>query len=62
MRGPRAAGRGSWRAECARGIVPAYGSREEVIVRGMPLPISRQPLPVRSFLACVATILEMPIE
>jgi hypothetical protein len=28
----------------------------------MPLPTSRQPLQVRSFLACVATILEMPIE
>jgi MOSC domain len=31
-------------------------------VRDMPLPTSRQPLRVRSFLACVATILEMPIE
>jgi hypothetical protein len=28
----------------------------------MPLPMSRQPLAVRSFLACVATVLEMPIE
>ena len=31
-------------------------------MRDMPLPISRQPLAVRSFLACVATVLEMPIE
>src|SRR5205814_1260223 len=28
----------------------------------MPLPTSRQPLRVSSFLACVATTLEMPIE
>ena len=55
---------GSWRAECGRGIVPADGSREEVIVREgyAAADISRQPLPVRSFLAYVATILEMPIE
>jgi MOSC domain len=31
-------------------------------VRDTPLPASRQPLQVRSFLACVATILEMPME
>jgi hypothetical protein len=30
-------------------------------VRDTPLPTSRQPLLVRSFLACAATILEMPI-
>jgi hypothetical protein len=44
--------------------VPADGSREEVIVREgyAAADVSRQPLPVRSFLACVATILEMPIE
>lgn len=31
-------------------------------MRDVPLPRSRQPLAVRSFLACAATILEMPIE
>ena len=30
-------------------------------MRDVPLPTSRQPLLVRSFLACLATILEMPI-
>ncbi len=31
-------------------------------MRDMPLPTSRQPLQVCSFLACVATVLELPIE
>lgn len=31
-------------------------------MRDVPLPTSRQPLLVRSFLACLATILEMPME
>lgn len=31
-------------------------------MRDVPLPASRQPLLVRSFLACAATVLEMPIE
>lgn len=31
-------------------------------MREVPLPTSRQPLSVRSFVACVATILEMPID